>query len=412
MKISELSGKRILLVGYGREGKATHAFLSRLVPDATVSFADKATDPAYLEKQKEYDLIVRSAGVPKALVRRPYTTATNIFFANVKGKTIGVTGSKGKSTTAALIAAIVKEAGRKVHLAGNIGYPLLEAIMDEDSPEDIFVCELSSYQLDDITFSPHISVITNLFPEHMDYHNGFAAYAAAKANIVAKSKKDDFFVYNNEVPELVALSKKTKARAVPCMKELPFHYTAIPLLGKHNVANVRMAVSVARILGIADGISEKAVRSFKGLPHRLEPVGTFKGITFYDDAISTTPESTIAALDALPQTTSILLGGLDRGYNFSPLAKVIAKSKISCMVLFPDSGEAIAKALTEEGVQVAHTLRTRSMEEAVSFCYSKTPKGAVCLLSTASPSYSVWKNFEEKGDLFQAQVKKQGEAQS
>lgn len=412
MNISELSGKRILLLGYGREGKATHAFLSRFVPDATVAFADKAADPAYLEKQQKYDLVVRSAGVPKRLVRIPYTTATNIFFANVKGKTIGVTGSKGKSTTASLIASILKEAGMKVHLAGNIGYPLLEAIMDGNTPEDIFVCELSSYQLDDIAHSPDISVITNLFPEHMDYHNGFAAYAAAKANIVTKASRDDFFVYNDEVSELRALSKKTKAHSVRLLKRLPFAETGIRLLGKHNVANVRAAVSVARILRIADDVSERAVRSFQGLPHRLEQVGTFARITFYDDAISTTPESTIAALDALPDTSAILLGGLNRGYNFSPLAKVIAKSKISCMVLFPDSGEAIAKALEEEGVTITHILRTRSMEEAVAFCYKHTPKGAVCLLSTASPSYSVWKNFEEKGDLFQAFVKKLGKGTS
>jgi UDP-N-acetylmuramoylalanine--D-glutamate ligase len=409
MKISELAGKRILLLGYGREGRATHAFLSRFVPDAQVSFADKAIDPAYLEKQKDYDLVIRSAGVPKRLVRITYTTATNIFFANVKGKTIGVTGSKGKSTTASLIAAILKETGAKVRLAGNIGYPLLEALMDGNTSEDIFVCELSSYQLDDITHSPYISVITNLFPEHMDYHNGFEAYAAAKANIIARAGNDDVFVFNDEVPELVALSKRTKAQAVPFLKRLPFPETGIRLLGKHNVANVRAAVSVARILRIPDPVSEKAVRSFHGLPHRLEHVGTFSGISFYDDAISTTPESTIAALDALPKTSAILLGGLDRGYNFTALAKVIAKSKISCMVLFPDSGEAVSEALGEEGVNIAHVLRTRDMKEAVSFCYGHTPKGTVCLLSTASPSYSVWKNFEEKGDLFQKYVKAHGE---
>lgn len=409
MNISELSGKRILLLGYGREGKATHAFLSRFVADATVAFADRATDPLYLEKQEKYDLVVRSAGVPKRLVRIPYTTATNIFFANVKGKTIGVTGSKGKSTTASLIASILKEAGMKVHLAGNIGYPLLEAIMDGNTSEDIFVCELSSYQLDDIAHAPDIAVITNLFPEHMDYHNGFAAYAAAKARIVTKASKDDFFVYNDEVSELRSLAKKTKAHSVRFLKRLPFAKTGIRLLGKHNVANVRAAVSVARILRIPDAVSERAVRSFEGLPHRLERVGTFAGITFYDDAISTTPESTIAAVDALPDTSAILLGGLDRGYNFAPLANVIAKSKISCMVLFPDSGDAIAKALKEEGVTIANTLHTRSMQEAVAFCYTHTPKGTVCLLSTASPSYSVWKNFEQKGDLFQKYVKAYGQ---
>lgn len=410
MNVQSLSGKRILLLGYGIEGKATHKFLSRFVPSAKVSWADKSSDPAYLEKQEGYDLIIRSPGVPKALVRGEYTTATNIFFELVRGVTIGVTGSKGKSTTASLIAAIAQAAGKKVFLIGNIGFPMLEALGQSNSPDDVFVCELSSYQLDDIRHSPHISVVTNLFSEHMDYHGSIPAYIEAKMNIIKYAKNRDYFVYNPRVAKLQEIAGHTIAQAVGYVETLPFSQDSIGLIGEHNKDNVRAACTVAGILGIPADVQAQAVRDFRPLPHRLERIGTFRGITFYDDAISTTPESTVYALEALPRTKTILLGGLDRGYDFTPLARAIGKSNITGMVLFPDSHAAIEKALAKEGVAVPHILRTKDMRQAVAFCYEHTPKGSVCLLSTASPSYSVWKNFEEKGDLFRAFVRKLGSA--
>jgi len=175
------------------------------------------------------------------------------------------------------------------------------------------------------------------------------------------------------------------------------------LLGGHNQDNIGAAVSVANILQIPEAKIKEAIKTFKSLPHRLEFVGEFRGVEFYDDAISTTPESTIMALKAIKNVDTIFLGGQDREYNFSQLEKAVKRYKIKNIVLFPDSGDKMLKS--KKGLNI---LRTKSMKEAVAFAYKNTKQGSVCLLSCASPSYSLWKNFEEKGDQFQKFVKRLG----
>jgi UDP-N-acetylmuramoylalanine--D-glutamate ligase len=167
--------------------------------------------------------------------------------------------------------------------------------------------------------------------------------------------------------------------------------------------NVQAAILVARELGISDTVIKQALRTFKPLSHRLEFVGTYKGIEFYDDAISTTPESTIAALQTITNVDTIFLGGEDRGYDFKNLEKVLRKSKIRNIVLFPDTGKRILSS-----TKGFNSIYTKSMKEAVEFAFTHTKPGKSCLLSTASPSYSVWKNFEEKGDIFKKLVKELG----
>lgn len=168
--------------------------------------------------------------------------------------------------------------------------------------------------------------------------------------------------------------------------------------------NIDAATAVAKIFDISDEIIKNAVRNFQPLPHRLQFVGKFKDILFYDDAISTTPESTVCAINSFLKIGTIFLGGLDRGYDFNELSKIIIDKKIPNIVLFPDSGEKIFNLLKK--VAGIKFLKTKSMEEAISFAYKNTPANTVCLLSTASPSYSLWKNFEEKGNQFQLFVKK------
>ena len=404
MKLKELRDKKILILGFGKEGKATLKFLQQKLPEANADYTDKTFRPNYLSLQNKYDIVIKTPGIPKHLVTVPYTTATNIFFAEVRGITIGVTGSKGKSTTASLIHHILKTAGKKSHLVGNIGNPMLEELMLSNEKNDIFVCELSSYQLDDIKFSPHISIALNLFPEHMDYHESILSYYQAKQNIIKYANHEDFFIYNPDDRQLLKWAKETDATSLPFTNDQPVAKEEIPLLGNHNIMNVRAAVTAARLLKVAEENIKSAVRSFTPLPHRLENVGTFSGITFYDDAISTTPESTIAALSAIFQIGTLFLGGQDRGYDFGELVKVIATLKIPNLVAFPDSGKTIIETLHAETSWKPNILETSSMKEAVAFAYKNTPKGTICLLSTASPSYSLWKNFEEKGNQFQKYV--------
>jgi len=404
MKLDALKGKKILVVGMGIEGAATVRFLQRYVPSAEIGTTDQKNGADYLDTQEKYDLIIKTPGVSGNLIRIPYTTATNIFFANTKGMVIGVTGTKGKSTTSSLIYEILKTAKKRVYLCGNIGKPLLDELRVGHDEDDIYVVELSSYQLSDIQFSPHIAVFINIFPEHMNYHGSIQKYIAAKKHIMTFATARDYFVYNQAYPQLVQFADESKAKPVPFIQKLPFPDSEIPLLGVHNRDNVRAAVTVGNLLGISTETMRIAVKHFKPLPHRLQNVGTYKSITFYDDAISTTPESTIVAIESLKPIGTILVGGLDRGYDFNHLADVIIHHRIKNVICFPDSGNTIAVLLRKKSRSIA-IFPAKSMENAVNVSFQHTPKDTICLLSCASPSYSLWKNFEEKGDLFQKLVK-------
>ena len=391
--------KNVLILGYGKEGIATEAYVRKHSPELEIRIADALQDKNYLDRQDECDIAVKTPGIPKSNVRAQYTTATNIFFSACKNPIVGITGSKGKSTTASLVERMLEGAGIPVQLAGNIGTPMLELLMKGLDPQAVVVLELSSYQLDDIEFSPHIAVVTNLFPEHMDYHGSVSAYYDAKKNILRFQKPDDVFMFDPAVSTLREWAQDARARAVPFV-DLPFETDAISLLGEHNLSNVRAAATVAGTFGVTPVQMEKAVREFKGLPHRLELVGEFKGIRFYDDAISTAPESTIAALRAVPNVGTIFLGGHDRGYDFSELEKEVRSLGMKNIVLFPESGKKMFKS--RAGMNV---LETTDMKEAVAFAYKNTPQGFACLLSCASPSYGLWKNFEERGNEFAEAVR-------
>lgn len=405
MKIQELENKKILILGYGLEGKATEKFLKEKVPNAVYEVADQKFDQHYLTKQKDFDLIIKTPVIHKSLVTKPYTTGTNIFFANVSNVIIGVTGSKGKSTTTSLIYCMLKEAGKKVSLVGNIGKPMILELLRPIDPDEIFVCELSSYQLDDIKYSPHISVVTSLFPEHMNYHGSIDAYYEAKRNIIHFQTEKDYFVYNSDFLLLNDWAKEAKSQTIPFIHKDEVRDWKTNLLGEHNKSNITGAVTAARILGLQDDVCKKAVENFEPLPHRLEFVGEFKCIKFYNDALATTPEATLHAINALDNISTIMLGGEDRGYDFVDLTQFIAQSGIKNIVLFPESGKTIKRLLQITGVDF-NFFETTSMEEAVKFAYKYSPSGTTCLLSTASPSYSIWKNYEEKGNLFKEFVKK------
>ncbi|MFA6160760.1 MAG: Mur ligase family protein [Patescibacteria group bacterium] len=377
-----LGVENVCILGYGNEGRVNERFVKKFYPHLKVSILDQSRDKNYLAKQTDFDLALKTPGIAKTKVTIPYTTATNLFFSRNKNLTIGVTGSKGKSTTVSLIYEMLKAGGKKVRLLGNIGNPMLETVFEKVDSKEIFVIELSSYMLDDIEYSPNIAVLLNLFPEHMTYHGGVENYYAAKKNIFKFQKPGD-----------IAVTKYNDVK-------LPVKASEVTLLGQHNLKNLKAAVKVARLLKVSDKDIARAIKNFKPLPHRLEFVGRYDGIDFYDDAISTTPESTIMAIKSLKKVDTIFLGGEDRGYDFVELEKVLRKSGIRNIVLFPDTGKRILKS--KKGFNI---LSTTSMEKAIQFAYKYTVKDRICLLSTASPSYSLWKNFEYKGDEFQKYVR-------
>lgn len=392
----------VLIAGFAREGKTTKDFLQKHYPKIKITTTDQENGSNYLEVQKDVDLVIKTPGIPKKLITRPSTTATNLFLSRVENITIGITGSKGKSTTASLVYHILKTAKKPVRLLGNIGKPMLSEL-DTISPKEILVLELSSYQLDDIKQSVNIAVVTNLFPDHLPYHDGLSNYYNAKRNITTLQRPGDVFIYNHKFPLLRQWAKQTLSNPQPFVSTIPITEKNIPLIGKHNVDNIKAATTVAHLLNVKDSVIKKAVQSFESLPHRLQPLGQFKDIYFYDDAISTTPESTIMAIKSLRNIDTILLGGTDRGYDFKDLEKVIIKHKIKNVVLFPDTGNRMF--VNNKDLNI---LRTTTMKAAVAFAYNNTAPGHICLLSTASPSFSLWKNYEDKGADFAKWVKELG----
>jgi len=423
MKLSELKDKRILILCFGKEGRDTFLFLRKLFPKKIIGIADKnekvassATRPRdrvkwhlgenYLKALKNYDIIIKSPGIPPKVIapfitkRQRVTSQTEIFFENCPGKIVGITGTKGKSTTTSLIYDILRKGGIKAHLVGNIGKPVLNLLFSA-TKKDVYIYELSSHQLYNIKKTPKIAVFLNIYPEHLDYYRNFQEYFKAKQNITKYQTKEDYFIYNSGDKLVRKVAKKTKAKI-------------IPIKGKYYELDRNAAIAVGKLFKIPQKIILKAIKEFKPLPHRLELVGIFKGIKFYNDALSTIPETAIAALDALGNNVqTIMLGGFDRKIDFKNLAKRVLKSKVKNVILFPTTGEKIWQTIVKFGrgqtsAKLPRHFFVDNMPNAVKIAYENTQKGKICLLSTASTSFSIFRDYKEKGNLFKKFVKRYG----
>lgn len=432
--MNEIHGTSVLILGYGREGKSVHNWLTRKYPTLTISVADRATDgESYLQDLDKYDTIIRSPGVsPYVSELARYrnrgghiTSSTNIFFSLVPGTVIGVTGTKGKSTTSSLIAHILSGAYDDVRLVGNIGVPMLDHL-DGATDKTFFVVELSSHQLDDVRYSPHVAVLLGIVPEHLDYYPDVASYVAAKANIMKFQTTSDVFVFNPESPRLSSIAAGVTAKKRPFglgkksglavykdggsiwtdKKEI-LRVADIPLLG--NIENILAAVTVADCLKVSHAVIAVRVKSFQSLPHRLEPVGEYKGIRFYNDSLATIPEATVHALESLfGDVATLIAGGFDRHLDFSVLATYLAKHPVQTMILFPDTGEKIWQAIPQKIRGSIQRFDALSMKEAVTLAYAHTQKGKICLLSPASSSFNLFRDYADRGEQYKAWVKELG----
>lgn len=420
MRIHELDGKNVLVLGYGKEGKATAKALGEFAPNARITVADKNADVTkdgqarawqlgdrWLEGLDAFDVIVKSPGIPpnaELAKHAPKTTgAVQIFLDTIAGSgamVVGVTGSKGKSTVSSLIAAMLKKAGRDALLVGNIGAPSIAHLADAKKGT-VFVHELSSYMLQDATSSPHVAVVTSFFPEHLDYHGSMEAYLDAKQRIARFQTEDDAAYFNADSPGAVSIAAEGAGRKIPVhADDCPVDLADTKLIGEHNRANVALAWKVCEDLGVRKADAVAAAKAFEPLPHRLQDLGTVGGVRWIDDAISTTPESAIAALDALGEgVKTVILGGQDRGYDFAGLAARLKDSGVRTAILFPGSGPRIREAILAAGAAI-ELIDAPSMDDAVRVAKEKTPAGGIALLSTASPSYGMFKNFEDKGETF------------
>ena len=401
-----LEGRRILIAGYGREGKSAERLIQRLVPEAQYTIAD-GNEQIAAEAAKDYDLIIKSPGVPMRVMGGVECSSLTDLFLQVYGDlTIGVTGTKGKSTTASLIHHLLPDS----ILAGNIGIPLFD-ILDDLREDSIVVAELSCHQLENIHRAPHIAVLLNLFQEHLDHYESYMDYKMAKMQIGLKQREGDHFFYCTDNEELDSLVESYELRVKSCLHPYSINEVmdkerevleSFPLQGDHNLSNALVACRVAALMGTP--ASPKRLSSFQGLRHRMEKVGEVHGITWYDDSISTIPAAAIAAVKALDRVDTLILGGFDRGIDYQPLVEFLQNHPIPNLVFVGQAGRRIYSAI--QPLSPSSTLVEDDYTKIVPWCAEHTPQGGVVLLSPAAASYDAFKNFEHRGDFFAEQISK------
>lgn len=424
-----LKDKNIVILGFGREGVSTYNYIRKYFPEKTIAIADKKeielddenvtllTGDGYMEHVFDYELVIKTPGVPIVNIAVPenvlITCQVDLFLQYAPCKKIGITGTKGKTTTSTLIYNLVSEAGNDAYLVGNIGVPVFDII--DECEGKVAVIEMSCHQLEFCRTSPDVAVFTNIYEEHLDHYDGYKGYINAKLNIVSHQTSDNYLIYNADqnVEGLIDFqqykSKKIAVSAEPT-NDYQKSLTALNdrLVGKHSHQDIFFAEAVARLFGADDESIIRGVEKFVGIPHRMEPVGVFKGISFYNDSIATIPHAVECAVDALGNIETLIFGGLDRGINYDDFITYLDECSITNIIGMPETGTKICNALTERGSK-KNVVPVETMQEAVAAAYKYTSEGKICLLSPAAPSYNVYKNFEYKGNHYKEVVKKLGE---
>lgn len=405
--IKLLKPHKIAILGYGREGQSTHKLIKELLPEKEVLIADDKSPLANCTLQdprlENYTLYIKTPGISmkklQALDRNKITSQTDIFLQLYSNQTIGITGTKGKSTTSNLVYKILLDQGFDVLLAGNIGVPLLD-IISNIKEDTIIVAELSAHQLQFIHTSPKVSVLLNLFEEHLDHFDSYEQYKESKYNIATKQTKQGVFIFNKDSKEINALLEKTplQSRQKPFSKE-EAKFEANYLKGEHNQMNILASILATQSFGANRQEAETTAKNFLPLAHRLEYVGEKNGVTYYNDSISTIPQATIEALKALKKVQTLILGGMDRGIDYSPLVEQIGEFEVKNIAFVGQAGRRIYKEMKEKANNY-NCLLSDDYKEIVSWCKANTQKEKICLLSPAASSYDMFTNFEHRGEVF------------
>lgn len=425
-------GQKVLIAGFGVEGQSLYRFLAKKYPypditilesntektkDLDATFVSEITDDGL----QTFDVVYRSPGFPLEKIKpaKKITTATNLFFSLLKGKVIGITGTKGKSTTSSLVHHLLKGRFSDVRLVGNIGQPMLDQL-ERSNEKTIFVVELSSFQLELFDGKPDIAILLPIVPEHLDSHGSFEAYQSAKANITKNQTNGDLLIYyeENDINQKIAELSEAQKMQYPHHNNVLIENDTVKikttdgetdllatkelqLKGTGNFENICAAITAyLQFDSDIDNLREQ-LTSFQPLNHRLEYVGKDdNGIMYYNDAIATIPEATIHAIQTLGENLqTIIIGGHDRGVTYKKLIEFLAESNIEHIITMPDTGYAIGHAL-EQQQNSKNIVRVSTLEEAVNIAKNVTKPGNICLLSPAASSYNQFKNFEEKGELF------------
>ncbi len=441
--IQYLKNKKILILGFGKEGQSTYKLIRKYLQNQQLYIADNKEDfqkdykfleqdnnvtyisgNKYLDNLDEYDIIMKSPGISfvgidtsKYINKIKSQLELLLEFFNIF--TIGVTGTKGKSTTSSLLYKILKEQNRKCMLLGNIGVPVFDYVssMEDDI---IVILEMSSHQLEYMKLSTNIAILLNIYEEHLDHYESFEKYAEAKCNIYRYQKESDYFLYNADNEMLNKLIQTTNGHTYKVSiedragsdiylrndkvyfkdKEIYNRNEKRNLIGDYNLNNIMFVLGVSELLKLDINKTIKSISEFKPLEHRLEFVGKYNDVLYYDNSIGTIPMATIEAVKSLKYVDTLIIGGMDRGINYQDFIEYLNNSDIKNIICMPKTGHDIAKALKKERAYIVEDL-----EEAVNVAKKVTEKGKICLLSPAAASYGFFKNFEEKGNLFKKLVK-------
>ena len=418
-----LRGKKILVAGYGREGKSTLRFLQKFLPNAVVGIADKNesaiqdldkerfkiySGDGYLDASSDYDIVIKTPGISVKdldIEESKISSQTDLFLEAFHNQIIGVTGTKGKSTTSSLIYHLLKESGKDVVLAGNIGIPILDCISNINK-RTIIVYELSAHQLQFISRSPRVGVLLNIFEEHLDHFGLFEKYKQSKINILRYMHDGDIAVINNKLCYEADLHEKRYVDFENYnFDDYNIQWDEVPLRGEHNVLNVKAALCACYSFGLPLDELVPALYSFKPLEHRQEFVGVYRGVKFYNDSISTIPQATIAAVKTIGDINYLLLGGLDRGIDYEPLISFLKDNVVENVLVTGKAGMLIKEMLKNVNYS-GNVFDYDDMESAFDILRKMSVPGDLCLLSPAAASYDRYKNFEERGSVFKELAKK------
>jgi len=445
--VIETRGRHALVVGYGRSGRAAASFIARRggsvrvvdradTPELRAELA-KAGIPSRLggysaEDLNGTDLLVVSPGVawdePLLETARQrgieVTSEIDLFFRACPSRIAGITGTNGKTTTTALTAEVLRAGGLRVMRGGNIGEPVLDRI-DQLQPDDWVVLELSSFQLESIARPRlQIGVVLNVTPDHLDRHKSFERYRDIKARAVAFMETHDHAVLNLDDPACVAMRSETSGQVIGFGIRQPvdrgitvsdewvtiaerggrqrvLRAADVPLPGEHNLSNVMAAIGAGHAAGVDVERMADAVRQFKAVEHRLEPVGTFNGVRWYNDSKATNPDSTYKALAAFSEPIVLIAGGRNKGIDIEPLAQAIAH-RVAALVAMGETGEELARRTRDAGL--ARVERAADLKDAVRKAAALAAPGSVVLLSPAFTSYDMFRDYEDRGRRFKATV--------
>ena len=439
--LEKLKDKNIAILGFGKEGKSTYNFI-RKYSNQHLTILDKnnilknneylkedknltiITGDEYLNNINDYDLIIKAPGIALLdinIKEEKITSQLELILEINKKNIIGITGTKGKSTTTSLLYKIIKEQNKNTFLLGNIGNPILDYI-EEFNDKSILVIEMSSHQLEYVKESPHIGVILNLYQDHLDHTGTLEKYHNDKMHMFKYQDENDIGIYDGQNEYLINLINKNnyktkllnfkvdeKADIYVENNKIYYNNEMIydgnqkrNLIGSHNLKNIMVALLITKLLNLDIEKAKNTINEFNPLEHRLELVGTYNNITYFNDTIATIPEATINGINGLGNVDTLIFGGMDRNIDYNNFIEFLKNSNVTNLIGLPETGYKICEKLKNSNKNI-YTVET--IDEAVEIADKVTKKDHICLLSPAASSYNKFKNFEEKGNYYKNVIK-------